>query len=80
MPRVNKCRLQLSGMKLKNFRRRHRMKQADLAKVLGVTKGMISFYETGRCGFTWETINRVAKKLGLPVSDITEERVEWREF
>lgn len=70
-------KLVLSGMKLKNYRRKYSLSQRDLARILGVTQGTISHYETGRTGKDQRLIKNIAEVLGVPIERIAEERIDW---
>lgn len=44
--------------------------QADLAKGIGVSRQMISYYENGVCVPSYETLERIANYLNCWVKDI----------
>ena len=56
--------------------RRHRLANglslADLAKRLGVTKGTVSTWETGRCVPKARMIPKLARVLGIDAFELTK--------
>lgn len=48
---------------LKQLREDRKMKQADLAKAIGVSPGMIGHVESGTRSMSWEVLNQAADAL-----------------
>jgi len=66
------------GRRLAELRQQHQLTQAELAKHLGVSKSMITYYETWAKNPTLEAVQKVANYFQVPpetliVTDQTEE-------
>ena len=46
------------------------LSQKDLAKLMGVSQGLVSRWERGDTNYTLETLCRIAVKLGIPMQPI----------
>jgi transcriptional regulator with XRE-family HTH domain len=57
------------GMLLKDWRRRRRLSQLDLALEAGVSARHLSFVETGRSKPSREMVLHLAEQLGVPLRD-----------
>lgn len=60
------------GRRLAEVRRAKGIRQTALAKA-GFTQGVISSYETGRALPSVERAAKLAKALGVPLDDLTQE-------
>lgn len=56
------------GQLIKEARIKKGLTQLELAKMLGVTKGAVSAYETGKQNLTIETLHRVSSALEIPIN------------
>jgi transcriptional regulator with XRE-family HTH domain len=68
------------GAVLLRLRRAAGMSAYELAKRSGLTRQAISFLETGDREPTWDTVQRVAKALGLDCSAFEDEALELPEY
>ena len=57
------------GRKLRRIRRDRDMTQEQLAEAIGVTMEFISRMERGHIGASFETIEKLAKALGVPAGE-----------
>jgi transcriptional regulator with XRE-family HTH domain len=55
------------AQRLKLLRERHQLSQSELARRCGIDQGAISRTEAGQTGPNWETLNSIAKGLGVPM-------------
>ncbi|HKD60525.1 MAG TPA: helix-turn-helix transcriptional regulator [Terracidiphilus sp.] len=55
------------GALIANVRRIHRIEQAELARRLGVSKGMIYFWESGEQRIPIYRLHELARVLGVPI-------------
>lgn len=60
------------GKNIRAYRLYNRLKQSELAQLIGVSAGMISNLETGRCGLSVELLFRLAHALNCRMSDLVE--------
>jgi len=60
------------GDNLKRLRLAKGMSQTDLGEKLAVDKGYISTLESGKTNPTLSTIGKLAKALGVTVSELTK--------
>jgi DNA-binding XRE family transcriptional regulator len=58
------------GKKLRRIRRDRDMTQEQLAEAIGVTLDFISRMERGLDAASFETLDKLAKALGVPVSEL----------
>jgi transcriptional regulator with XRE-family HTH domain len=58
------------GMKVRALRDRRAMTQEVLAKKAGISRGYLARVETGRHEPTLTTLRKLAKALGVPVSEL----------
>lgn len=58
------------AMKLKQFRKRRRMTQEALAREADMSVGYIARLETGRHDPKLSTLQRLARALGVPVTEL----------
>jgi transcriptional regulator with XRE-family HTH domain len=58
------------GKKLRKIRRDRDMTQEQLAEAIGVTLDFISRMERGQDAASFETLEKLAKALGVPVSEL----------
>ena len=63
---------QLVGNAMKGVRRSAHLKQADLATVLGLSRGAIANMETGRQRMTLETIQQFCDYFEIPMHTLFE--------
>lgn len=54
---------------MKNFRKRLKMTQAEMAKLLGVSQATISYWESGKKDMGLDDAIRVTKILGIEIFD-----------
>jgi DNA-binding XRE family transcriptional regulator len=59
-----------SGNKIKRFRKERRLTQEELAEKVGLHYTTISRIETGHSNPPVQTINKIAKALKVPMSEI----------
>lgn len=65
------------GEKLKKLRNSRKMTQRDLAQLLGVSKSVISYYESGDRSPSYDTLVRLARIFHTSTDyllDLTEQR------
>jgi transcriptional regulator with XRE-family HTH domain len=62
--------LERLAMKLKALRKERGWKQPDLAKKAGLSPGYIARLETGRHDPKLSTLLKLAKALGVPVTEL----------
>jgi transcriptional regulator with XRE-family HTH domain len=60
---------------IKNHMRRLGMKQAPLAKAIGVSQQQLSYLLSGKRSWTMHRLHLIAAALGLPVKELLEENV-----
>jgi transcriptional regulator with XRE-family HTH domain len=60
------------GMRLKVTRTKRRMSQAALAAKAGITREYVNKLEAGRYDPTVGVLQRLAKALGVPVTELLE--------
>lgn len=58
------------GRKLRKIRRDRDLTQEQLAEAIGVTLDFISRMERGQDAASFETLDKLAKALGVPVSEL----------
>lgn len=58
------------GRKLRKIRRDRDLTQEQLAEAIGVTLDFISRMERGQDAASFETLDKLAKVLGVPVSEL----------
>jgi transcriptional regulator with XRE-family HTH domain len=63
---------QVIGANIKHFRTRLEIKQEDIAKVLGIPREEISYYENGKRNIPTSIISRIADIFGVDEYDIYE--------
>ena len=61
------------GDRLRNIRRERDLRQKNLADILGCEQTYVSGLETGRSFFTGRIIFKIAKTLGVRISDLDPE-------
>lgn len=59
------------GEKIRAERRRQKLTQADLAKLMGITQSLVGQYERGEINPKRETITRFANALGVNPMQLT---------
>jgi transcriptional regulator with XRE-family HTH domain len=66
------------GRAIRQLRRDRRLKQKDLARAADVNRTEMSNLERGHVNPAWGTVKRVAKALGVEVSEVAAlaERIE----
>ena len=65
-----------TGERIKKARKKYGLTQKELAKKLGTTQANISQYEVGNRKPKIETLDRIAKAIGCPISDLTVKMTE----
>ncbi len=60
------------GKNLKRIRNAKGISQGDIAKELGVSRGFVSTIENGKTNPTLATIAKLAKAIGVSVSELTK--------
>mgnify|MGYP006055013323 CR=1 FL=1 len=60
------------AIKVKEFRLKRKMSQADLAKILGLHPTYISGIERGVRNMALKNIEKLAKALGVSVKDLVD--------
>ena len=58
------------GKRLRKIRRNQDLTQAQLAETIGVTMEFVSLLERGQTSPSFETLDKLAKALGVPVSEL----------
>jgi transcriptional regulator with XRE-family HTH domain len=58
------------GKRLRKIRRNQDLTQAQLAETIGVTMEFVSLLERGQTSPSFETLEKLAKALGVPVSEL----------
>ena len=61
---------QYIGMKVKNARQKENLKIADVARISGISQGMISKIENAQVSTSLETLNRLCEAVSLPISKL----------
>ena len=61
---------QYIGMKVKKARMEEGLKITDVAKISGISQGMISKIENAQVATSLETLNRLCLAIGLPISKL----------
>jgi len=64
--------------RLATLRKEHRITQVELAEKVGVSRGIVAFYESCRTNPTVETVEKFADFFGVPVTYLLEEKDEGR--
>lgn len=59
------------GNRIRRWRLRGQMSQAELAEATGVTQATLSHYETGKRDVTVSTLVRIAEELEVTLEDLT---------
>lgn len=68
------------GEEIRRIRKEKGLSQSDLAALLGVSQQMIGLYETNKRTPKYETIQKIAKKLEVPVNALTTTIPEYQDF
>jgi len=58
------------GLRLREIRSTRQMTQEEFAELVGMSVDFLSLIERGRNAPSFETLERIAKKLKLPVADL----------
>ena len=58
----------MTGEKIREFRKKHRYSQRQLAELLGVSQTAVSAWENGSRSLTLEIIEKISRVLGEPVT------------
>lgn len=58
------------GKRLREIREQRRMTQEQFAETLDVSVDFLSLVERGRNAPSFETLDRIAKRLRMPVADL----------
>jgi transcriptional regulator with XRE-family HTH domain len=58
------------GQRLREIRTQRRMTQEQFAETLDVSVDFLSLVERGRNAPSFETLDKIAKRLRMPVSDL----------
>lgn len=66
--------LRYVGNKIKDYRKKKNLNQADLAKRIGVTNTSVSEYERGRVNIDADTLFKIADVLDVKVDDFFPSR------
>ena len=61
---------QYIGMKVKSARQKEKLRIADVARISGISQGMISKIENAQVSTSLETLNRLCDAIGLPISKL----------
>ena len=61
------------GINIRNFRKIQGLSQQQIASYLGVTRELISFYESGNRTVSIGNLNRLADLFGVELADLIEE-------
>jgi len=61
---------QYIGMKVKAARQKENLKIADVARISGISQGMISKIENAQVSTSLETLNRLCDAISLPISKL----------
>lgn len=61
--------LKFVGNKIKDFRKKKKLNQSDLAKQIGVTNTSVSEYERGNVNIDADTLFKIAEALNVKVDD-----------
>ena len=70
---MSKTTLEKFGEKVREERHRQRLSQEELAARAGVHRTYIGMIERAEKNITLENISKVAKALGLSISELTKE-------
>ncbi len=70
---------QLVGLVLRWYRKKDKLKQADLAKTVGVTASVWSRIESGRINLHIAHLDRACEELGIWASEILDKSERLRE-
>ena len=62
------------GRRVRNLRKKARLTQAQLAERAGITPDYMGRIERGQGAVTLETLNRIAKALGVPLRQFLDIR------
>lgn len=68
------------GLRLKEIREKQKISQSELARRCGIDQGAISRTESGQSGPSWETLNAIAKGLGIPLHSLFTDEFEVAVF
>jgi len=63
---------------LKLIREKRKLRQEDIAAFLGVSREMVSYYESGARKIPLDTINRLADFFQVELEDLLEEDLDLR--
>ena len=61
---------QYIGMKVKKARMKQGLKLIDVAKMSGISQGMVSKIENAQVSTSLETLSRICAVLGIPISNL----------
>lgn len=61
---------QYIGMKVKKARLQEGLKITDVARISGISQGMVSKIENAQVSTSLETLNRLCAAIGLPISSL----------
>jgi len=61
---------QYIGMKVKNARQKENLKIADVARISGISQGMISKIENAQVSTSLETLSKLCEAISLPISKL----------
>lgn len=62
----------VSGTKISQLRQKNKLSQQELAERVGVSQSIISEWESDHCQPRSKFIDKIAKELGVSVSDLLE--------
>lgn len=63
---------------IKSLRDKVKLRQEDIASYLGVSREMVSYYESGARNIPLDTVNRLADFFQVEFEDLLEENLELR--
>lgn len=68
---MNNNAVQRFGQNMKKIRKAKKMSQGDIYRATKIERAYISNLESGKQNLTLETIEKIAKALGVKIGDLT---------
>ncbi|MEN6464468.1 MAG: helix-turn-helix transcriptional regulator [Syntrophaceae bacterium] len=70
--------INIIGYNIKSLREKRKLRQEDIASFLGVSREMVSYYESGARNIPLDTVNRLADFFQVELEDLLEENPDLR--
>lgn len=63
---------------IKSYREKQKLRQEDIASYLGISREMVSYYESGARNIPLDTLNKLADFFQVELEDLLEENPDLR--